>query len=52
MLNRLAHAFAAAFTAFRFTLTAHPASGSRPGWDTGVNYDVPTFLRRGISPSL
>lgn len=46
MLTRILNALLAALRAFRESLHPQPAV-SRAGWDNGINYDVPTFLRRG-----
>lgn len=52
MLNRIAHALSAAAWAFRATLSPQPTRPTRPAWDNGINYDVPTFLRRNAIQSM
>jgi hypothetical protein len=50
MLTRIPNALIAAVKAFRASLIHQPVA-SRPGWDNGINYDVPTFLRRSAAQS-
>jgi hypothetical protein len=51
MPKRFVHAVIVALRAFRSVWKTNllPASiycPSRPVWDNGINYDIPTFLRR------
>lgn len=50
MMTRIPQAFRAAIKAFCNSLRDQPAV-TRAGWDNGVNYDVPTFLRRSAAHS-
>ncbi|QSA96239.1 hypothetical protein [Methylococcus sp. EFPC2] len=49
MLQRIPLAMLSALRAFRASLSPQPLGPVRPVWDNGVNYDVPTFLRRGAA---
>jgi len=52
MLKRMPIAVIAAFQAFRAALLPEIPEAvrrTRPVWDNGTNYDVPTFLRRGLT---
>lgn len=46
MLQRIPQAIVVAARAFRESLAPQVTPYSRPAWDNGTNYDVPTFLRR------
>ncbi len=51
MLKRVRMAVIAAVRAFRASLLPEMPDATRrprPVWDNGTNYDVPTFLRRGL----
>ncbi len=55
MLKRVRYALIAAVRAFRAPLLPERSEMTRqprPVWDNGTNYDVPTFLRRGLNQSL
>ncbi len=50
MLKRMPIAMIAASRAYRAALLPEmPVRRPRPVWDNGTNYDVPTFLRRGLT---
>ncbi len=48
MLKRMHVAVIAAIRAFRAAHQPELILPSRPAWDNGTNYDVPTFVRRGL----
>lgn len=48
MLKRFLQAMTAATRAFRTSLLSQPICLPRPVWDDGIDYDVPTFLRRRL----
>lgn len=48
MLYRIPHAFRAAIQAFHATLSMPPVRYNHPVWDNGIDYNIPTFLRRTL----
>jgi hypothetical protein len=48
MLKRFLQAMTAATRAFRASLLPQPIRLPPPVWDDGIDYDVPTFLRRRL----